>query len=173
MAMRIITITGASGVGKDTVARILSEMTGFPMLCSYTTRPMREGEVDGREHRFVSKCCTDRKDMLAYTVYGGHQYWTEVSQVTGTVIYVIDEEGLRDLRARFPQIALFTVGVYADMQIRQARGVTEDRMVRDQERTLYDAHCYDYVIYNNGTLQDLHNQASIITQMLASESLHG
>lgn len=46
--MNLITITGASGIGKDTVARILSEMTGFPVLCSYTTRPMREGEENGR-----------------------------------------------------------------------------------------------------------------------------
>lgn len=41
--MKLITITGPSGAGKDTIARIMSEMTDWPIICSYTTRPMREG----------------------------------------------------------------------------------------------------------------------------------
>ena len=43
--MKLITITGPSGAGKDTVARMLSEMGGYQVLCSYTTRPKREGRL--------------------------------------------------------------------------------------------------------------------------------
>lgn len=74
--MKLITITGPSGAGKDTIARIMSEMTDWPVICSYTTRPKREGEIDGVEHHFVEKCDVQHDKMLAYTQYGGYESWT-------------------------------------------------------------------------------------------------
>lgn len=65
--MKLITITGPSGAGKDTVARMLSDMGDFKVICSYTTRPKREGEIDGVEHHFVEMCEVPRDKMLAYT----------------------------------------------------------------------------------------------------------
>ena len=88
--MKLITITGPSGAGKDTVARMLSEMGGYQVLCSYTTRPKREGEIDGVEHYFVEKCNVPRDKMLAYTRYGGYEYWVPIDQVKNQAIYVQD-----------------------------------------------------------------------------------
>lgn len=45
---RIITFTGASGVGKDSVARVL----GLPRVVSVTTRARRSSDVDG-EYTYV------------------------------------------------------------------------------------------------------------------------
>lgn len=36
--MKLITIIGPSGAGKDTVALMLSVILGYDVLCSYTTR---------------------------------------------------------------------------------------------------------------------------------------
>lgn len=99
--MQLITITGSSGVGKDTVARMLSEMTGIPVLCSYTTRPKRDGEMNGKEHYFVKECNVLQSEMLAYAKYGGYEYWTCVDQINDSAIYVIDEDGMRELYRRF------------------------------------------------------------------------
>lgn len=63
--MKLITITGPSGAGKDTVARMLSDFVGYKVICSYTTRPKREGEIDGVEHHFVEKCDVPRDKMLS------------------------------------------------------------------------------------------------------------
>ena len=53
MKQNIIAIVGQAGSGKDTVAQLMRMTLHVPILCSYTTRPMREGEVNGREHIFV------------------------------------------------------------------------------------------------------------------------
>lgn len=46
--MGVIVLTGKSCSGKDCVRREL-EKYGFNNIVSYTSRPMREGEVEGRE----------------------------------------------------------------------------------------------------------------------------
>lgn len=45
---------GASASGKTTVERLLEKM-GINRIISYTTRPMRDGEVDGVDYHFVSE----------------------------------------------------------------------------------------------------------------------
>lgn len=51
----IVLISGPSGVGKDTVARMLMEQRdSFYFVVTATTRPKRPGEVEGRDYFFVS-----------------------------------------------------------------------------------------------------------------------
>lgn len=164
--MKLITITGSSGVGKDTVARLLSAELQIPVLVSYTTRPMREGEQNGREHYFVPECQTDKKEMLAYTVYSEHEYWTEVSQLSHDAIYVIDEEGLRNLHDRFPHIPIVSIYVRAIPRVRRSRGVTEDRMKRDLLREQFPLTYYDHRISNNGTLASLKSRVAQLAKSL-------
>ena len=98
----IVAIIGASGSGKTQLSLYVSRY-GFPVICSYTTRPMREGETDGVEHIFVTDDKIPSKDdMLAYTFFGGYHYWSEKSQVDDNLptLYVIDEKGLVDLKNR-------------------------------------------------------------------------
>lgn len=160
--MKLITITGPSGAGKDTVAKILSKMTGIPVLVSYTTRPMREGEVNGREHWFVKRCPQSHDMMLAYTVYGGYEYWTEIGQVNDAAIYVIDERGLKELHDSFPDIELVTLYVTASRLKRLQRGVVFERMVRDKDREMLDEDYYDHVIKNNYSREHLRERLTEI-----------
>lgn len=149
--MRLITITGPSGAGKDTVARILSEATGWSTVCSYTTRPMREGEQEGREHHFVKECNVPREDMLAYTKYGGYEYWTTKDQIKGTCLYVIDEDGLRTLTSHFPDIEKVHLYIDVPENVRRERGISEERIARDKLRQPLPESFYHYIIYNTGS----------------------
>ena len=48
-------LSSPSGAGKSTIARMLMESDdGVAMSVSATTRPIRPGEVDGRDYHFVS-----------------------------------------------------------------------------------------------------------------------
>ena len=49
-------LSSPSGAGKTTLSRLLIERTpGLKMSVSATTRPMRPGEVDGHDYRFIGK----------------------------------------------------------------------------------------------------------------------
>ena len=126
-----------------------------PILCSYTTRPMREGEVNGREHIFVKECNIPREKMLAYTEYGGYKYWTELDQIKDAAIYVIDEKGIMDICERFPDIELVNIYVAAKPETLKARGIAQERMKRDEYRVTMDINSFDYVITNNSSLYRL------------------
>lgn len=53
---RLFILSGPSGVGKDTIAQMILERRpdDFRFVVTATTRPPREGEVDGRDYFFVS-----------------------------------------------------------------------------------------------------------------------
>ena len=164
--MKLITITGPSGAGKDTVARMLSEMSGYKVLCYYTTRPKREGEIDGVEHYFVDKCNIPHDKMLAYTQYGGYEYWVTIDQVKNKSIYVIDEDGLKYLCKRFPDIELFKICVSAKESTRLSRGVSPERTNRDKQRKQMPLSFYDAVIFNNGSLSELRDEVQRVRYMI-------
>lgn len=164
--MKLITITGPSGAGKDTVARILSDLGGYKVICSYTTRPKREGEIDGVEHHFVEKCDVPHDNMLAYTQYGGYEYWTTIDQVTDKAIYVIDEDGLITLCEKFSNIKLFKICVSAEEGSRLRRGVSQERMDRDKKRNCLPLSFFNVVIFNNDSLSDLYDEVLQVRYMI-------
>jgi len=51
----VLTITGPSASGKSTLERALANTGVFRRVVSDTTRPMRRGEVDGKDYHFVNK----------------------------------------------------------------------------------------------------------------------
>ena len=155
MKQKIIAIMGPSGAGKDTVANILSFALNIPLLCSFTTRPMMDGEVNGKEHFFVKECKTPKVKMLAYTEYGGYEYWTEISQIGDTAIYVIDERGFLGICENFPDIELMSIYVAAKPETLKARGIAPERTNRDEYRVSLDINSFDYVISNNSSLYRL------------------
>lgn len=73
----LITITGPSLTGKSTLAQLLSPY-GFEELVSTTTRPMREGEINGIHYHFVStsefKEQLKQNQMIEHTVVGKNMY---------------------------------------------------------------------------------------------------
>lgn len=164
--MKLITITGPSGAGKDTVARMLSEMVGYKVLCSYTTRPKREGEIEGVEHHFVDKCDVPHDKMLAYTKYGGYEYWTTIDQVKDKAIYVIDEDGLKALRKKFPDMELFSICVSAKESVRLRRGVSQERMDRDKKRQRLPLSFFSAVIFNSDSYEALLDKVQRVRYMI-------
>lgn len=155
MRRKIICIVGPSGSGKTTLANIASKELNIPTLCSYTTRPKRENEINGIDHFFVSKEEMPTKDkMLAYTKFGDYEYWASIEQIPADkpIIYVIDEKGLMMLMEEWGdryEIDSIFIKRNKDLLIKT---VGEERVRRDRSRVKIDENSYDAVISNNGSL---------------------
>jgi guanylate kinase len=99
----IFAIVGKTASGKDTIARHISETFHLPIICSATTRPMRDYETNGKEHWFVTKEqmaeMKNSPNVIAYTKmpYTGIEYAATTDMVKGysDMIYVINPEGIR------------------------------------------------------------------------------
>ena len=52
--MKIIYIMGKSSAGKDTIYKILKEKMDVNTYIMYTTRPIRDGEIDGITYNFIT-----------------------------------------------------------------------------------------------------------------------
>lgn len=155
----IIAIVGESESGKTTLSHHLSEFHNIPFVCSFTTRPMRPGEINGRDHWFVDMSQPIPRELLAYTFFGGHHYWTSTSQVDGlkACSYVIDEKGLLELKCTWKE-RYNIVPVYI---VRQHKNTFQsERMKRDRERIYLPLDYYDMVIDNCSDLETFLKTAS-------------
>lgn len=149
---KILCIIGESGVGKTLASLHLQNKLGANVICSFTTRPPRKTEVEGREHHFVD-IVPPPEELLAFVRFGLYIYYATVSQVHGDcTVYVIDEKGLLDIRERWgDRYDITTVYITRRRLLRTRRGVEGGRMDRDRFRMKLDLDSYDYVVENNST----------------------
>lgn len=77
---KMVLISGPSGAGKSTVCRELLTDPRVLFSVSATTRPIREGEVDGRDYRFLTRDEFRRHieagDFIEYADVHGNLYGT-------------------------------------------------------------------------------------------------
>lgn len=156
MNNKILCIVGESGAGKTLASLHLQNKLDANVICSYTTRPPRPTEVEGREHHFIN-IVPDPNELLAYANFGGYEYYALKTQVWGDcTVYVIDEQGLRNLREEHgDEYRIFSVYITRDWSKRRKCGVNPKRMERDSNREKLSLDEYDWVIKNNSTKKNL------------------
>jgi len=164
----MLILSSPSGAGKTTIARKLLEEDGeIAMSVSVTTRPMREGEVEGRDYYFVDQAEFDQmvEDNSFYewaTVFG-HSYGTPKAQIrTGLkdgrdFLFDIDWQGTQQLyqKAEVDVVRVFILPPSLEELHRRLIGRNTDapeviaaRMARAQaEISHWDG--YDYVVVND------------------------
>ena len=84
---RILALAGKAGAGKDSLYKELLERKPdmFNPLISCTTRPKREGEVDGKDYYFISRETFEKMllngDFLEACVFNDWGYGTPMAQL--------------------------------------------------------------------------------------------
>ncbi len=153
---KILCIVGQSGAGKTLCSLHLQNKLNANVVCSFTTRPPRPTEMEGREHHFIN-IVPDPNDMLAYAVFSGYEYYALKTQVFGDcTVYVVDEQGLVNLKeAHGNEYRIFSVYLKRSWMNRQRSGIGHGRMERDNKRMTLPEDYYDWVIENNSTKKEL------------------
>ncbi len=167
--LKIMCIIGGSGCGKTLASLHLKNHKDANVICSFTTRPPRPTEVEGRDHHFID-IVPDRTELIAYAHFGGYYYYATKWQVFGPcTVYVVDEKGLDNLRKDFSEVYdIYTVLIKRDKSLRRKSGVDETRIRRDERRDLKDED-YDYVIVNNGKKVELFNNIERIYEEIKNK----
>lgn len=115
---RLIVISGPTASGKSTLWRRLVDDHAVEFSVSATTRAMREGEVDGRDYRFLSDEEFARlvaaDAFLEYAQVHGRRYGTlrePVEKAIGEgrdILLEIDVQGARQLQGcGLPMVSVF------------------------------------------------------------------
>ena len=99
-----VILCGKTSTGKTTIADILKNQ-GYKRNVSYTTRPIREGEENGKDYHFVSpEKFKELKDndffveTAAYDASFGHcEYGTAKKSFDTHGVFILNPEGLKTL----------------------------------------------------------------------------
>lgn len=155
MKKKILCIVGESGVGKTLASLHLKNKLGANVICSFTTRPPRDTEVEGRDHHFVD-IHPPKEELLAYVEFFGYEYYALKSQVFGEcTVYVIDEDGLRYLlKNHGSEYEIYKAYIVRSYSNRVRTEIDSHRMNRDVKRNKFDNDFYDYVVENNSTKKE-------------------
>jgi guanylate kinase len=160
-------LSSPSGAGKTTLAReLMSKVAGLQMSVSVTTRPMRPGEVEGKDYFFIDKQRFDamvkNNELLEHAPVFDHFYGTPRAPVEAAlsagrdVLFDIDWQGTQQLRekARQDVVSVFILPPSAaDLEKRlhtraqDSDAVIRSRMSRASHEMSHWAE-YDYIVIN-------------------------
>lgn len=175
----LLAVSGPSGVGKGTIVKtIIDRRADVVESVSCTTRPPREGEVNGKHYFFLSKEEFERRiaedDFLEYNQHFGNYYGTPKSFVKEalkekSVIMEIEVVGALNAKKAFPECILVMVVPPSVDVLRkrlQGRGSETEAQIEDRlSRMNYElAHQsqYDYIIVNDDLEQAIADLCKII-----------
>ena len=178
----IFCILGESGSGKDTLVEYTLKEFKLDLkpVLSYTDRPIRQGEQNGKEHVFLSKeemtefLNSNKKDIAAYTQIGetGYRYCAMTSVIDRSDIYIIDPNGLKEFKERTGD-RYDIVSIYIDCPLKERRKRTEKRgdnvdkfearvaAESEQFAKFREEHGYDHVI-DNGSMSTIYHSSMVL-----------
>lgn len=182
----LFVLSSPSGAGKSTIARkLLGSEPELSMSVSYTTRPPREGEVDGKDYHFVDlekfREMVAEHEFLEWAHVFGQRYGTPKNDVFHVlsdgrdILFDIDWQGAQQLYqlAGGDVVRVFILPPsMAELRQRLERRATDSQEIIDarmsraeNEVSHWDG--YDYVLVND----DVEECFASVKTILAAERL--
>lgn len=152
----VFLILAESGSGKTKLAMELGYY-GYKVIQSYTTRPPRTNNEWG--HLFCNdaeyEAFKGNREIAAYSLFNQYHYFTTRKQLEESDIYVVDPDGIEDLKRNVKDIRFVTIYLNVDMGTRINRmtkrgdslSTIADRLIVDAEK--FANKKYDYCVPNN------------------------
>ncbi len=177
----MLVLSSPSGAGKSTISRALLEKhPDLTMSVSTTTRPMRPGEVEGKDYYFVDtktfEAMVEQDEFLEYALVFDNYYGTPRGPVDAAlksgkdVLFDVDWQGTQQLRqnARDDLASIFILPPSIDELERRlySRGqdsaeVVKLRMAKASSEMSHWAE-YDYIIINESVSHSVAEAEAIL-----------
>jgi len=170
----ILVVSGPSGSGKSSVVKeFLKVDPSFDISISYTTRPMRHNEVNGRDYYFVSedtfKEMIGKSEFVEWAKVHDNYYGTsktELERITSSgknVILEIDVKGAESVKNIFRDMVVTVFIIpesFKTLELRLASRATDSddviaKRLKNAKEEIEKITLYDYVIINrDGMLEE-------------------
>ncbi len=169
-----LVISGPSGAGKGLIIKNLQMGGFFKKSISYTTRNMRDDEINGVNYHFVTKddffALQRGKFFFEIVEYGNNFYGipnkniSKLNSTDNTVFDLVPTSGI-NIKNNFYNTCLVYVLPPNEEVLRIRRGNRGDnRIIYDIEQLEYAKKYYDYLLINddiNQTMKELYNVISV------------
>lgn len=158
----MLVIIGESASGKSTLQDLICKTFNHKKVVTYTTRPIRKGEVDGVSYHYISdeefKRLKNEDFFVETSEYNGWHYGTPINECTDLLDTnaVLTPSGLRKLKKR--GIKVVSIYLKVDRRSRLMKILNRgDNIEEAYRRNLSDVGQFDgvenevdYVIVNTG-----------------------
>ncbi|MCX7926906.1 MAG: guanylate kinase [Candidatus Omnitrophica bacterium] len=184
----IFILSGPSGSGKTTLAqailkdRKLNKWLGRSI--SFTTRPRRRGEKEGRDYFFISnedfKWKLKKQKILEWTRYLGYYYGTDKDKVEQilkkgkNLILCLDIKGARKVKKLYPQNTITIFVMPPSLKELKKRIMARKRETKDEiknrlfqaQKEITASKFYDYCLVNDKLRKAVQKLKQIILNQL-------
>jgi guanylate kinase len=177
-----LVLSSPSGAGKTSIARgLLALEPELEMSVSVTTRPMRPGEIDGRDYHFIGRPEFDdlvaTHALLEHATVFGNAYGTPAAPVEAAlaagrdVLFDIDWQGTQELAAKMRRdlVTVFILPPTAGelkrrltVRASDSAEVIAGRMAKAAGEMSHFAE-YDYVVVNTDLARGIEEVRAILT----------
>jgi guanylate kinase len=181
----VFALSAPSGAGKTTIARDLlnREIPNMHFSISATTRPIRQGEIDGLDYNFVTKekfedMIINQELLECAEIHGKYYYGTPKKPVRDAItngediIMTIDIQGVKSLR-EIPWIQgnLVTIFIippsFKEIEKRLLKRGRETKeqiknRLKTAEEEIKNLYNYDYIILNDQIIKASRSIENII-----------
>ena len=147
--MKIIVLMGKSASGKDFIMNKLVKEYGFKRVISHTTRPIRNGETNGKEYYFISLDkflnmslkdnfieCREYNTQQGLWYYGLSKHEIDLTDDNKYVV-ILDFNGLKALEGYLKSVGmedkLTSVYIDAKAQVRLQRSLSREGEMTDEQ----------------------------------------
>ena len=157
---KIYCVMGKSSSGKDSIYHEIMEKgaLGLKPIIPYTTRPIRDGEQDGREYHFCTEDTVQRlqdagriMELRAYnTVYGVWKYFTvddeRIDLSKNNYLYIVTLEGYTKIREYFGADRVVPIYIEVEDGERLMRAIAREQK---QDVPKYEEMCRRFLADQN------------------------
>lgn len=163
---KLIVVSGFSGAGKGTVMKELVKSDNYALSVSATTRPPRQGEIEGESYFFKTKeefeNMIQADELVEYACYVGNYYGTpkafvEQKMAEGKdVLLEIEIQGALKIKAKYPDAVLIFITTKDAKTLKErltGRGTETEEVINQRlARAAEEAEgieSYDYIVIND------------------------